>query len=133
MSNVLERFNKKQIESLSGVEKPHFLPGDTVKVAVNVFDGVNWRLQTFEGVCIKKRNRGLHSSFTLRKISHNESIQLQVFLHSPNVKSIEVVRYGKVSRAKLYYILKLFGKAARIKESTDARRKGVVASQRRSA
>ena len=126
MSSILEEFNKRQIESLSGVEKPHFLPGDTVKVGINVFDGVNWRVQTFEGVCIKKRNRGLHSSFVLRKISYNESIQLQVFLHSPNIKSMEVVRYGRVRRAKLYYMLKLFGKAARIKEAGDARKKRIA-------
>ncbi|MDD9361458.1 MAG: 50S ribosomal protein L19, partial [Anaplasma sp.] len=90
---------------------------------INVFDGVGWRIQTFEGVCIKKRNRGLHSSFTLRKISHNESIQLQVFTHSPNLKSVELVRTGKVRRAKLYYLLELFGKAARIKERTATRKK----------
>ncbi|KJV60396.1 ribosomal protein L19 [Anaplasma phagocytophilum str. ApWI1] len=88
-----------------------------------MFDGVGWRIQTFEGVCIKKRNRGLHSSFTLRKISHNESIQLQVFTHSPNLKSVELVRTGKVRRAKLYYLLELFGKAARIKERTTTRKK----------
>lgn len=87
-----------------------------MKVGVNVFDGAGWRLQHFEGVCIKKRNRGLHSSFTLRKVSQNESIQLQVFAHSPNLKTLDVVRAGRVRRAKLYYLLPLFGKAARIKE-----------------
>ena len=126
MNAILKEFNKSQIEKLSsqsGIEIPSFNPGDTLKVCVNVFDGVSWRLQTFEGVCIKKRNRGLHSSFTLRKISHNDSIQLQVFSHSPNIKSIEVTRAGKVRRAKLYYLLKLFGKAARIKERNDFIRK----------
>ncbi|QJC27136.1 50S ribosomal protein L19 [Anaplasma platys] len=119
MSGLLEKFNTKQIAQLqekSAREMPSFLPGDTIKVGVNVFDGASWRLQHFEGVCIKKRNRGLHSSFTLRKVSQNESIQLQVFLHSPNLKSLEVVRTGRVRRAKLYYLLPLFGKAARIKE-----------------
>ncbi|MGN7678929.1 MAG: 50S ribosomal protein L19 [Anaplasma sp.] len=133
MSNLLERFNKKQIEAMGGIEKPHFLPGDTLRVGVNVFDGVSWRVQTFEGVCIKKRNRGLHSSFTLRKISHNESVQLQVFLHSPNLKSMEVVRYGKVRRAKLYYMLQLFGKAARIKEAKESRKKKAVAARQGAA
>ena len=126
MNVVLKEFNRKQMEELAsrrGIEVPNFKSGDTVKVCVNVFDGVSWRLQTFEGVCIKKRNRGLHSSFTLRKISYNDSIQLQVFTHSPNVKSIEVTRAGKVRRAKLYYLLKLFGKAARIKEKSDFNRK----------
>ena len=119
MSGILEKFNAKQIGLLkerSVAQLPNFLPGDTIKVGVNVYDGVSWRLQHFEGVCIKKRNRGLHSSFTLRKVSQNESIQLQVFLHSPNLKSLEVVRTGRVRRAKLYYLLPLFGKAARIKE-----------------
>ncbi|MFV9838406.1 MAG: 50S ribosomal protein L19 [Aaplasma endosymbiont of Hyalomma asiaticum] len=126
MNVILKEFNRNQMEALAskrGIEIPNFKSGDTVKVCVNVFDGVSWRLQTFEGVCIKKRNRGLHSSFTLRKISHNDSIQLQVFTHSPNVKSIEVTRAGKVRRAKLYYLLKLFGKAARIKEKNDFNRK----------
>ncbi|MDB1135649.1 50S ribosomal protein L19 [Candidatus Anaplasma sp. TIGMIC] len=126
MSELLTKFNLKQVAQLkqaNNVELPVFNSGDTVKVSINVFDGVSWRMQTFEGVCIKKRNRGLHSSFTLRKISHNESIQLQVFTHSPNLKSVEVVRYGKVRRAKLYYLLDLFGKAARIKEKSDNRRK----------
>ncbi|WP_249548534.1 50S ribosomal protein L19 [Anaplasma phagocytophilum] len=126
MSGLLEKFNNKQIEQLrlaTNLDVPEFRPGDTVKVNINVFDGVGWRIQTFEGVCIKKRNRGLHSSFTLRKISHNESIQLQVFTHSPNLKSVELVRTGKVRRAKLYYLLELFGKAARIKERTATRKK----------
>ena len=123
MSNLLEKFNNKQMVSSSDIVRPSFSPGDTVKVSINVYDGISWRMQTFEGVCIKKRNRGIHSSFVLRKISHNESIQLQVFLYSPNLKSIEVVRHGKVRRAKLYYLLELFGKAARIKEKTDVRRK----------
>ena len=117
MSNVLDEFNRSQIDLLSK-NIPDFRSGDTLKVSIRIVDGVNERVQVFEGVCIKIRNRSLHSSFTLRKVSHGESVELQIFFYSPLLQSVEVVRFGKVRRAKLYYMRKLFGKAARIKERT---------------
>ncbi|MGN7618852.1 MAG: 50S ribosomal protein L19 [Ehrlichia sp.] len=123
MSNLLREFNEQQIKLLSNKEIPRFGSGDTLRVSMRIFDGVNERLQVFEGLCIKRRNNGLHSSFTLRKISYNESIQLQVFLYSPTIESIEVIKFGKVRRSKLYYMLSLFGKSARIKERNDRTRK----------
>ena len=122
MSNLLKEFNEQQMKLLSNKELPKFSAGDTLRVSMKIFDGVSERIQVFEGVCIKRRNNGLHSSFTLRKISYNESIQLQVFLYSPTVESIEVVKFGKVRRAKLYYMLSLFGKSARIKERSNVAR-----------
>ncbi|CAI27432.1 50S ribosomal protein L19 [Ehrlichia ruminantium] len=123
MSNLLKEFNEQQIKLLSNREIPKFKSGDTLRVTMKIFDSAGERIQTFEGVCIKRRNNGLHSSFTLRKISYNESIQLQVFLYSPTIESIEVVKFGKVRRAKLYYMLSLFGKSARIKERIDRSKK----------
>ncbi|QGR02950.1 50S ribosomal protein L19 [Ehrlichia ruminantium] len=123
MSNLLKEFNEQQMKLLSNREIPEFRPGDTLRVTMKIFDGVGERLQVFEGVCIKRRNNGLHSSFTLRKISYNESIQLQIFLYSPTIESIEVVKFGRVRRAKLYYMLSLFGKSARIKERIDRSKK----------
>ncbi|MDN5247836.1 MAG: 50S ribosomal protein L19 [Wolbachia endosymbiont of Tyrophagus putrescentiae] len=119
MVNLLEEFNKKQMIK----QMPEFRPGDDVKVTFKVVEGANERIQIFEGVCISKRNRGLHSSFTVRKVSHGESILSQFFVHSPAVVSVEVTRKGKVRRAKLYYLCKLFGKAARIKERTNYSKK----------
>ena len=123
MSDLLKEFNEQQMKLLSNKEIPKFSSGDTLRVKMRIFDGVSERLQIFEGVCIKRKNNGLHSSFTLRKISYNESIQLQVFLYSPIVESIEVVKFGRVRRAKLYYMLNLFGKSARIKERNDRTKK----------
>lgn len=124
MTNLLENFNKQQMATLAK-EMPEFRPGDDLKVIFKVVDGASERMQTFEGVCISKRNRGLHSSFTVRKVSHGESILSQFFVYSPAVVSVEVTRKGKVRRAKLYYLCKLFGKAARIKERTSYRSKKV--------
>ncbi|ABD45556.1 ribosomal protein L19 [Ehrlichia chaffeensis str. Heartland] len=123
MSDLLKEFNEQQMKLLSNKEIPKFSSGDTLRVSMKIFDGVSERLQVFEGVCIKRKNNGLHSSFTLRKISYNESIQLQVFLYSPIVESIEVIKFGRVRRAKLYYMLSLFGKSARIKERSDRTKK----------
>jgi len=124
MTNLLEKFNRQQMATLAK-EMPEFRPGDDLKVIFKVIDGASERMQTFEGVCISKRNRGLHSSFTVRKVSHGESILSQFFVYSPAVVSVEVTRKGKVRRAKLYYLCKLFGKAARIKERTSYRSKKV--------
>lgn len=97
-------------------EIPEFSPGDTIVVQVKVKEGTRERLQAFEGVVIAKRNRGLNSSFTVRKISHGEGVERVFQTYSPVVNSIEVKRRGDVRRAKLYYLRGLTGKAARIKE-----------------
>ena len=123
MSNLLEKFNNQQMKMLEK-EMPEFRPGDNLKVTFKVVDGSGERIQLFEGVCISKRNRGLDSSFKVRKVSHGESISSQFFIYSPAVVSVEVTRKGKVRRAKLYYLSKLFGKAARIKEHIDSGKKG---------
>lgn len=95
---------------------PPFAPGDTVVVQVKVKEGERERLQAFEGVVIGKRNRGLNSAFTVRKISHGEGVERTFQTYSPLVDSIEIKRRGKVRRAKLYYLRALRGKAARIRE-----------------
>ncbi|MGL9732660.1 MAG: 50S ribosomal protein L19 [Wolbachia sp.] len=115
MTNLLEKFNKQQMQVLAK-ELPGFYPGDDLKITFKVIDGASESMQIFEGVCISKRNRGLHSSFTVRKVSHGESIVSQFFVYSPTLISVQVTRRGKVRRAKLYYLCKLFGKAAKIKE-----------------
>jgi large subunit ribosomal protein L19 len=95
---------------------PAFGPGDTVTVQVKVIEGTRERLQAFEGVVIAKRNRGLNSAFTVRKVSHGVGVERVFQTHSPTVASIQVVRRGDVRRAKLYYLRNLRGKAARIRE-----------------
>ncbi|RYE12794.1 MAG: 50S ribosomal protein L19, partial [Rickettsiales bacterium] len=107
----------EQIVKLTeGKSIPSFSPGDSIKVNVRISEGNNERIQLFEGICIGRKKRGLHSSFRVRKISHDEGVERIFKLYSPNIDSIEVVRYGKVRRAKLYYMRELRGKAARIKE-----------------
>ncbi|MCH7980881.1 MAG: 50S ribosomal protein L19 [Gammaproteobacteria bacterium] len=112
MSKIIEAIEKEQM----GKEIPAFSPGDTVIVKVKVTEGTRERLQAFEGVVIAKRNRGLNSAFTVRKISHGEGVERVFQTYSPSVSSIEVKRRGDVRRAKLYYLRGLTGKAARIKE-----------------
>ena len=112
MSKIIEAIEQEQM----GKEVPAFSPGDTIVVQVKVKEGTRERLQAFEGVVIAKRNRGLNSSFTVRKISHGEGVERVFQTYSPVVDSIEVKRRGDVRRAKLYYLRGLTGKAARIKE-----------------
>ncbi|MBT8101098.1 MAG: 50S ribosomal protein L19 [Gammaproteobacteria bacterium] len=112
MSKVIEAIEQEQMSK----EIPEFSPGDTVVVQVKVKEGTRERLQAFEGVVIAKRNRGLNSSFTVRKISHGEGVERVFQTYSPTVASIEVKRRGDVRRAKLYYLRGRTGKAARIKE-----------------
>ena len=113
MSNILQELEKEQMTK----EIPAFGPGDTVVVQVKVKEGNRERLQAFEGVCIGKRNRGLNSAFTVRKISHGEGVERVFQTYSPSVASIEVKRRGDVRRAKLYYLRGLRGKKARIAEA----------------
>ena len=113
MSNILQAIEKEQMRT----DIPKFSQGDTVIVRVRVKEGEKERLQAFEGVVIAKRNRGLHSAFTVRKISNNgEGVERVFQLHSPIVGSVEVKRRGLVRQAKLYYLRELTGKKARIKE-----------------
>jgi len=112
MSKIIEAIDQEQM----GKEIPAFSPGDTIVVQVKVKEGTRERLQAFEGVVIAKRNRGLNSSFTVRKISHGEGVERVFQTYSPVVAAIELKRRGDVRRAKLYYLRGLTGKAARIKE-----------------
>jgi large subunit ribosomal protein L19 len=102
---------------------PNFLPGDTVRVSVRVREGDKQRLQAFEGVCIGRRGGGISETFTVRKISGGIGVERVFPLHSPTVAKIDVVRQGRVRRAKLYYLRKLAGKAARIRERQDSSRR----------
>ncbi|MCZ6500341.1 MAG: 50S ribosomal protein L19 [Gammaproteobacteria bacterium] len=112
MSKIIESLEKEQMTR----ELPEFSPGDTVVVQVKVREGSRERLQAYEGVVIAKKNRGLNSSFTVRKISHGEGVERVFQTYSPTVASLKVKRRGDVRRAKLYYLRDRTGKAARIKE-----------------
>ena len=112
MPNIIQDLEKKQLRS----DIPEFSPGDTLVVQVKVKEGTRERLQAFEGVVIAMKNRGLNSSFTVRKISHGEGVERVFQTHSPLIGSIEVKRRGDVRQAKLYYMRGRSGKAARIKE-----------------
>ncbi len=112
MSKIIDEINAEQM----GKDIPEFTAGDTVTVQVRVKEGNRERLQAFEGVVIAKRNRGLNSAFTVRKISHGEGVERVFQTYSPLVAGIEVKRRGDVRRAKLYYLRGLTGRAARIKE-----------------
>jgi large subunit ribosomal protein L19 len=122
MSVLLQQFEKAQMEKLiEGKRYDKFSYGDTVRVNVKIIEGNAERIQAFEGVCIAIRNRGLHSSFVVRKISHDEGVERRFPLYSPRVDSIVTVKRGVVRRAKLYYMRGLRGKAARIKEKFFAK------------
>ena len=118
--NIIEQLeNEHKAQLTEGKEIPAFGPGDTVKVNVKVVEGTRERLQAFEGVCIARKNAGLNSSFTVRKLSYGEGVERVFPVYGPNVDSIEVVRRGDVRRAKLYYLRGRTGKAARIAEKKD--------------
>ena len=121
--NLIEKIEQEEIARLS-INKtlPSFAPGDTVVVGVNVVEGTRKRTQAFEGVVIAKRNRGLNSSFIVRKISSGEGVERTFQTYSPLIASIEVKRRGDVRRAKLYYLRDRSGKSARIKEKLPARK-----------
>jgi large subunit ribosomal protein L19 len=112
MSNIIEQLDKEQMQR----EVPDFSPGDTIVVQVKVKEGNRERLQAFEGVVIARRNRGLNSAFTVRKVSHGEGVERVFQTYSPAIAGIQVKRRGDVRRAKLYYLRDRTGKAARIKE-----------------
>ena len=115
MNNLLETFEKKQIERLTGKKRiPTFRPGDTLKVTIRITEGDKSRLQAFEGMCIARKNNSGNSNFTVRKLSHGEGVERVFPLFSPIIEKIEVIRKGDVRRAKLYYLRDLTGKRARI-------------------
>ena len=115
--NIIEQIEKEQAERIAAKRPiPDFRPGDTVVVAVRVKEGDRSRIQNFEGVVIARNGSGLNESFTVRKISYGEGVERVFPLYSPNIEEIKVVRYGKVRRAKLYYLRGRTGKAARIPE-----------------
>ena len=117
MSNIIEQIEKEQLKS----EVADFAPGDTVIVNVKVKEGERERIQAYEGVVIAVRNRGLNSSFTVRKISHGEGVERVFQTHSPAIDSVTVKRKGDVRRAKLYYLRERTGKSARIKEKLSSK------------
>ena len=120
--DMLSEFNAAQAQALDAERPvPEFSPGDTLRVNVKVVEGSRERIQAFEGVCIARRNRGLNSSFTVRKISYGEGVERIFQLYSRNIAGIEVVRRGVVRRAKLYYLRGLSGKRARIVEKQEWR------------
>lgn len=119
--NIIENFEKEQIAKLTeGKNVPSFKSGDTLKVYTKVKEGDRERIQVYEGVCIARKNDGLNSSFTVRKISFGEGVERVFPLYSPNVAKIEVSRIGKVRRAKLYFLRALRGRSARIADDLVA-------------
>ncbi len=119
--NTMQQLEQEQIATLAKARAvPDFAPGDTLRVNVKVAEGGRERVQAFEGVCIARSNRGLNSSFTVRKISYGEGVERVFPLYSPRIDSIAVVRRGDVRRAKLYYLRGRTGKAARITEKRGA-------------
>ncbi len=138
--NTIEQFEQERVAALTeNRPSPEFAPGDTVRVKVKVVEGTRERIQAFEGVCIGRRNRGINSSFTVRKISYGEGVERVFPIYSPLIESIEVVRRGRVRRAKLYYLRGLRGKRARIAEKTTgvagkaAARERAVAAEAKAA
>jgi len=120
MNNILENFEKDHIQQLmSGKTYPKFNAGDTLKVHLKVKEGEKERIQVFEGVCIAKKNAGVNSSFTVRKISYGEGIERVLPYYSPQISKIEIVKKGDVRRSKLYYLRGRSGKSARITEKTS--------------
>jgi large subunit ribosomal protein L19 len=127
--NLIAKIEQEEIARLSANKVlPSFAPGDTVVVSVNVVEGTRKRTQAFEGVVIAKRNRGLNSSFIVRKISSGEGVERTFQTYSPLIASVEVKRRGDVRRAKLYYLRDRSGKSARIKEKLQARVKPTAAA-----
>ena len=118
MANIIEMLEKEEIARL-GKNIPNFAPGDTVVVGVNVVEGTRKRVQAYEGVVVAKSNRGLNSSFTVRKISHGEGVERVFQSYSPALGEITVKRRGNVRRAKLYYLRERTGKSARIEEKIE--------------
>jgi large subunit ribosomal protein L19 len=132
--NLIETLEREAIDVLTEMRPiPEFRPGDTLRVGVKVVEGDRARVQNFEGVCIARSNKGVGSSFTVRKISFGEGVERVFPLYSPAIDAIEVVRRGAVRRAKLYYLRGRTGKSARIAERRDPRREAAKADKGREA
>ncbi len=132
--NIIEELEKEQVAELEAKRSiPEFGPGDTVRVSVKVKDGERERVQVYEGVVIARDGGGVNESFTVRKISYGEGVERVFPVYSPQIADIEVVRHGRVRRAKLYYLRGRRGKSARIPERRDARAKGKAAAAARKA
>ena len=131
---VISQLEKEEVARLSAnSDIPQFAPGDTVRVNVRVVEGTRQRVQAFEGVCIGRKNAGINSSFTVRKLSYGEGVERIFPLFSPSIDSIDVVRRGDVRRAKLYYLRGRTGKSARIAEQTDGFKAKLNAQDRQAA
>ena len=129
--NLIETLEREAIDALTDIRPiPEFRPGDTLRVGVKVVEGDRARVQNFEGVCIARSNKGIGSSFTVRKISYGEGVERVFPLYSPGIDSIEVVRRGAVRRAKLYYLRGRTGKSARIAERRDPRREAAAKAEK---
>ncbi|HFB2048928.1 MAG: 50S ribosomal protein L19 [Hyphomicrobiaceae bacterium] len=127
--NIIEELEKEQIKKIATLRAvPEFSPGDTVRVMVKVVEGKNIRNQAYEGVCIARSGKGLHENFTVRKISYGEGVERVFPVYSPFITDIEIVRRGRVRRAKLYYLRGRRGRSARIVERTDVRAKRLNAT-----
>ena len=127
--NIIEQINAEQAAKIEAVRKlPDFQPGDTVRVAVKVKEGERSRTQVYEGVCIARSGAGIDESFTVRKLSYGEGVERVFPVYSPLVEGVEVVRRGRVRRAKLYYLRGRTGKSARIAERKDPRKVAAVPS-----
>ena len=125
--NTIQKINKAKLEEMKGARNvPEFAPGDTLRVQVKVTEGDKSRLQAYEGICIARKNAGINSSFTVRKISFGEGVERVFPLFAPVVEKIDVVRRGKVRRAKLYYLRDRRGRAARIAEESMSGGEGVA-------
>ena len=132
--NIIQELEQEQMAKLTADrETPEFARGDTVRVEVKVVEGSRERIQAFEGMCIARKNDGLNSSFTIRKISYGEGVERVFPLYSPNVAGIQVIRRGDVRRAKLYYLRDRSGKSARIAERTDGYAAKLSAADREAA
>ena len=132
--NTIQEIEQEQVKKLTEKKLiPKFSPGDTIRVNVKVVEGARERIQAFEGMCIGRKNNGLHSSFTVRKLSYGEGVERVFPVYSPNVESVEVIRRGDVRRAKLYYLRGLQGKRARVAERTDGYAAKLSAAERQQA
>ena len=132
--NIIEQLESEQMAKIVEQRKiPEFSPGDTIRVNVRVTEGTRTRVQAYEGVCIARAGSGLNESFTVRKISYGEGVERVFPVFSPLVEGVEVVRRGKVRRAKLYYLRGRRGKSARIVEATNVRAKRLNEEQRTAA
>jgi len=134
MTNIIQQLEAEQVAELAAKrELPEFTHGDTVKVWVKIREGDKERVQAYEGVVIARSGGGLMENFTVRKISYGEGVERVFPIYSPNIASIEVIKRGKVRRAKLYYLRDRRGKSARIFESTNARTRKIEAGEREAA